>query len=110
MSVTSSTAKTAPAAMVKATGGDPRPAIAPGFFKAKGATRENPLVNAFLTAILAVGAVIMAAPLLWMVSTSLKTKEGVYALPRSGFPIRSCGTRTCASSTTPTCCRASGTR
>lgn len=86
MSVTSSTAKTAPAAMVKATGGDLRPAIAPGFFKAKGATRENPLVNAFLTAILAVGAVIMAAPLLWMVSTSLKTKEGVYALPPEWIP------------------------
>ncbi|MFP5359476.1 MAG: carbohydrate ABC transporter permease [Actinomycetes bacterium] len=86
MSVTSSTAKAAPAAMVKATGGDPRPAIASGFFKAKGATRENPLVNAFLTAILAVGAVIMAAPLLWMVSTSLKTKEGVYALPPEWIP------------------------
>ncbi|WP_082100510.1 carbohydrate ABC transporter permease [Demequina maris] len=56
------------------------------FQRRKGATQENPAVNVILTIILSLGAVIMAAPLVWMVSTSLKTKDGVYALPPEWIP------------------------
>ena len=57
-----------------------------GLFQAKGATQESPRVNALLTVILSIGAVVMAAPLVWMVSTSLKTKDAVYALPPEWIP------------------------
>nr|WP_042213503.1 carbohydrate ABC transporter permease [Demequina mangrovi] len=55
-------------------------------FKKTGATQESPAVNAVLTFILSIGAIVMAAPLVWMVSTSLKTKEGVYSLPPEWIP------------------------
>ncbi|WP_082227350.1 carbohydrate ABC transporter permease [Demequina rhizosphaerae] len=56
------------------------------FQRRKGATQESPAVNAVLTVILSIGAIVMAAPLAWMVSTSLKTKEGVYSLPPEWIP------------------------
>lgn len=42
--------------------------------------------NVVVTLLLAVGAIIMVAPLLWMVSTSLKNREGVFALPPQWIP------------------------
>ncbi|WP_082110277.1 carbohydrate ABC transporter permease [Demequina phytophila] len=56
------------------------------FQRRKGATQESPAVNALLTVVLSIGAIVMAAPLVWMVSTSLKTKDGVYALPPEWIP------------------------
>ncbi|WP_082097176.1 carbohydrate ABC transporter permease [Demequina silvatica] len=56
------------------------------FQRRKGATQESPAVNAILTIVLSIGAIVMAAPLVWMVSTSLKTKDGVYALPPEWIP------------------------
>ncbi|MDN4479223.1 carbohydrate ABC transporter permease [Demequina sp. SYSU T00039] len=55
-------------------------------FQKKGATQESPAVNLVLTLVLSIGAIVMAAPLVWMVSTSLKTKDGVYALPPEWIP------------------------
>ncbi len=56
--------------------------------------RSNPLSrkgryaigNALVTALLSIGAVAMIAPLLWTFSTSLKTRDGVFALPPQWFP------------------------
>ena len=44
------------------------------------------LTNAVLFVVLAIGSVAMLAPLLWMVSTSLKTKAEVFALPPIWIP------------------------
>ncbi|MEU1972576.1 carbohydrate ABC transporter permease [Microbacterium sp. NPDC019599] len=49
----------------------------------KGRTR---LVNVVLFVVLAIGSIIMLGPLLWMVSTSLKTKPEVFALPPVWIP------------------------
>ncbi|WP_296665731.1 carbohydrate ABC transporter permease [Demequina sp.] len=85
MSLTSSTSPTADAAVARAAGGRELPRTR-GMFRKTGATQDSPLVNAVLTVVLAVFAVIMVAPLVWMVSTSLKTKEGVYSLPPEWIP------------------------
>lgn len=58
------------------------------------ATRGNPMSRTTSTRIgdwlvfvlLSVGAVVMVAPLVWMVSTSLKTKNEVFALPPVWIP------------------------
>ncbi|MEV0949917.1 carbohydrate ABC transporter permease [Promicromonospora sp. NPDC050249] len=58
------------------------------------ATRRNPMSRTTSTRIgdwlvfvlLSVGAVVMVAPLVWMVSTSLKTKNEVFALPPVWIP------------------------
>lgn len=58
------------------------------------ATRRNPMSRTTSTRIgdwlvfvlLSVGAVVMIAPLVWMVSTSLKTKNEVFALPPVWIP------------------------
>lgn len=42
--------------------------------------------NIFIVLILSVGAIIMVGPLLWMVSTSLKDKSGVFQLPPQWIP------------------------
>lgn len=42
--------------------------------------------NVLVTALLSVGAIVMIAPLLWTFSTSLKTRDGVFALPPQWFP------------------------
>ncbi|MBM6978953.1 MAG: carbohydrate ABC transporter permease [Actinomyces succiniciruminis] len=44
------------------------------------------ITNIWITILLAIGAVIMVAPLLWMLTTSLKDKEGVFALPPEWIP------------------------
>lgn len=80
-------ATTAPAASRAIAGAaNPTPQLKRGMFQKKGATQESPAVNLVLTIVLSVGAIVMAAPLVWMVSTSLKTKDGVYALPPEWIP------------------------
>ena len=49
-------------------------------------TRKNKITNAILFIILAIGAVFMIAPLLWMLSTSLKDRQDVFALPPKWIP------------------------
>ena len=51
-----------------------------------GAQRESRLGNAALFALLAVGSLVMLAPLLWMFTTALKTKVQVFALPPVWIP------------------------
>lgn len=50
------------------------------------ATAQNRLVNTVVLLVLVLGAVVMIAPLFWMVSTSLKTKVEVFALPPIWIP------------------------
>lgn len=50
------------------------------------ARRESRLGNVALFALLAVGSLAMLAPLLWMLTTSLKTKVQVFALPPVWIP------------------------
>lgn len=64
----------------------PAPSLKRSAFARKGATQESPVVNWILTIVLGFGSIIMAAPLVWMVSTSLKTKDAVYALPPEWIP------------------------
>jgi multiple sugar transport system permease protein len=47
---------------------------------------QSRIVNALLFVLLAIGSIAMLAPLLWMVSTSLKTKAEVFALPPVWIP------------------------
>jgi len=51
-----------------------------------GARAQNRLVNTVVVVVLALGAIVMLAPLLWMVSTSLKSKLEVFALPPIWIP------------------------
>lgn len=51
-----------------------------------GAQRESRLGNAALFVLLAVGSLVMLAPLLWMFTTALKTKVQVFALPPVWIP------------------------
>ncbi|WP_203582391.1 carbohydrate ABC transporter permease [Microbacterium hibisci] len=44
------------------------------------------LVNIVLTVVLSIGGIVMIAPLLWTFSTSLKTREAVFALPPQWIP------------------------
>ncbi|WP_265522794.1 carbohydrate ABC transporter permease [Oerskovia flava] len=50
------------------------------------ATSENRVVNAILFVVLALGAVVMIAPLLWMFTTAVKTTQEVFALPPVLWP------------------------
>lgn len=89
MSLNQNTARSASRAIAGAA--DPElpkraPKLGGRIFASKGATQENRGVNAILTVVLSLGAVFMAAPLVWMLSTSLKTKEGVYSLPPQWIP------------------------
>lgn len=52
----------------------------------RSATAESRTANILLFILLAVGSVVMLAPLLWMLSTSLKTKAEVFALPPVWIP------------------------
>lgn len=47
---------------------------------------ESRKVNGLITLILAIGGIIMIAPLLWMISTSFKNKAGVFSLPPQWIP------------------------
>lgn len=49
-------------------------------------TSQNRLVNTVLFVVLALGAIVMLAPLLWMITTALKTKADVFALPPVWIP------------------------
>jgi len=51
-----------------------------------GAAAQNRLVNTVVFVVLALGAVVMIAPLLWMLSTALKSKIEVFALPPVWVP------------------------
>ncbi|MDM8085555.1 carbohydrate ABC transporter permease [Cellulomonas cellasea] len=51
-----------------------------------GARAQNRLVNTAVLALLIVGALVMIAPLLWMLTTALKTKAEVFALPPVWIP------------------------
>lgn len=51
-----------------------------------GITSQNRVVNTVLFVVLALGAVVMIAPLLWMATTALKTKAEVFALPPVWIP------------------------
>ncbi|MFV0286874.1 MAG: carbohydrate ABC transporter permease, partial [Demequina sp.] len=62
------------------------PKISRNPFAGRSGTEENKAVNWTLFGVLSLGAVFMAAPLLWMLSTSLKTKEAVYSLPPQWIP------------------------
>jgi len=48
--------------------------------------RKNRITNIFVFALLTIGAIFMVAPLLWMFSTSLKSKEDVFSLPPVWIP------------------------
>ncbi|MDW4572076.1 carbohydrate ABC transporter permease [Microbacterium sp. M3] len=48
--------------------------------------RSRRIVNIVLTLVLAIGGIVMIAPLLWTFSTSLKTREAVFALPPQWIP------------------------
>lgn len=48
--------------------------------------RKHRLINLIVTIVLSLGAIVMVAPLLWTFSTSLKTREAVFALPPQWIP------------------------
>lgn len=48
--------------------------------------KKDRITDIFIFIFLSMGAVVMIAPLLWMVSTSLKSKEDVFALPPVWIP------------------------
>lgn len=52
----------------------------------RGVTAESRLGNAAVFAVLTAGAVVMIAPLLWTLTTALKTKTDVFALPPVWIP------------------------
>lgn len=54
--------------------------------KQSSATRNYKIGNVIVTTVLSIGAIIMIAPLLWMLSTSVKTKDAVFALPPEWIP------------------------
>ncbi|WP_211748818.1 carbohydrate ABC transporter permease [Paenibacillus sp. Marseille-Q4541] len=50
------------------------------------ATRKRKLSNTIIFILLCIGAVLMIAPLIWMVSTSFKERQEVFALPPQWIP------------------------
>ena len=50
------------------------------------ASASRRFVNVVLIALLSIGGIVMIAPLLWTFSTSLKTREAVFALPPQWIP------------------------
>jgi len=48
--------------------------------------KRTRIVNTFIFILLCIGAIVMIAPLLWMLSTSLKSKGDVFALPPVWIP------------------------
>ena len=48
--------------------------------------KKKNITNILIVLILSIGAIIMVGPLLWMISTSLKNKEGVFQLPPQWIP------------------------
>lgn len=51
-----------------------------------GAKAKYRIGNVITTIVLSIGAVVMIAPLLWTLSSSLKTREGVFQLPPQWIP------------------------
>ncbi|MDR2930525.1 MAG: carbohydrate ABC transporter permease [Propionibacteriaceae bacterium] len=51
-------------------------------------TSRNRVINIITVIILSVGGIVMIAPLLWMFTTSIKTKLEVYALPPVWWPSK----------------------
>lgn len=56
-----------------------------GFGPSSSAGKQR-LGNIIVGIVLSIGGIIMIAPLLWTLSTSLKTREGVFALPPQWIP------------------------
>ncbi|MBF6625964.1 carbohydrate ABC transporter permease [Aerococcaceae bacterium zg-BR9] len=48
--------------------------------------KNKKIINILIVLILSIGAIIMVGPLLWMISTSLKNREGVFQLPPQWIP------------------------
>ncbi len=48
--------------------------------------KKNKVSNIIIVLILSIGAIVMVGPLLWMISTSLKDKAGVFQLPPQWIP------------------------
>jgi multiple sugar transport system permease protein len=48
--------------------------------------KKNNITNILIVALLLVGSIVMVGPLLWMISTSLKDKAGVFQLPPQWIP------------------------
>jgi multiple sugar transport system permease protein len=63
-----------------------RPAPSTARAASSPAERRHRLGNLIVTIVLSLGAVVMVAPLLWTFSTSLKTRDGVFALPPQWIP------------------------
>ena len=49
-------------------------------------SRSYRMMNVIVTIVLSIGGILMVAPLLWTFSTSLKTREAVFALPPQWIP------------------------
>ncbi|KAF1296225.1 sugar ABC transporter permease [Enterococcus sp. JM4C] len=49
-------------------------------------TKKRNFTNILIIIVLSIGAIVMVGPLLWMVSTSLKEKSGVFQLPPQWIP------------------------
>ncbi|EOL48822.1 hypothetical protein RV11_GL003317 [Enterococcus phoeniculicola] len=49
-------------------------------------TKKKNMTNILIIIVLSIGAIVMVGPLLWMVSTSLKEKSGVFQLPPQWIP------------------------
>lgn len=79
-----------------------------GFGPSSSAGKQR-LGNIIVGIVLSIGGIIMIAPLLWTLSTSLKTREGVFALPLSGFQTHSSGKTTSAFGLPVHCCQVSKT-
>ncbi|MFV0633938.1 carbohydrate ABC transporter permease [Demequina sp.] len=86
MSLNANTVRMASAAATLNEKAPSAPKLSRNPFQAKSGTKENKAVNWVLFVVLSLGAVFMAAPLLWMWTTSLKTKEAVYSLPPQWIP------------------------
>lgn len=48
--------------------------------------KKNNIINILIVALLLIGSIVMVGPLLWMISTSLKDKSGVFQLPPQWIP------------------------
>jgi len=64
----------------------PRRRRSRGTLGAQRLPRSYRITNVILTIVLSIGGVAMIAPLLWTFSTSLKTREAVFALPPQWIP------------------------
>lgn len=86
MALTPDNVRVASAARELAADEVPAPKLGRNPFRGRSGSKENQPLNWALFTLLSLGAIFMAAPLIWMVSTSLKTTDAVYALPPVWVP------------------------